>query len=395
MYQQNFHTPDLQKQRVLEIVKAYFCKPVVLLTAIISLVGVVVPIFSAFFYEPTYYDNYSYSSDYWNKVSTSQQISTVEFNLYVQIVILLLFFSIPNILKVIGLFSAFFKSRTRSSTPQSGLTLFFVGNMIYMIIFILSMAPFAFMIVPMIIMLISSFAVPSEGNALFSIILISLCTIVVLFLLHYIGSTRFSMNVRNGLKSGMLSTKGCSLLGTVSIILAVLTGFYTATSLILPIILDEKVFEEYPIVPFDWSSAESFMIIASLILTIILFILYAVIAFGYKKHVSDVLDNEPAFARPVPVFVQVIPPPYHPYVQSPYHPQGPPPPPPQHFYNQPFNNPTPPNNPPFVPQQQTPSTVQSDSKEPTGFAQEEAEKEKVLLEKDSADSILAEENKSQ
>ncbi|HHZ06864.1 MAG TPA: hypothetical protein GX401_08810 [Clostridiales bacterium] len=303
--------PNPAVQIRLDYLKSFFKRPVILALAIVMTVSVLVTLASNILFALSS-DSLLNALNEFSTTSGADLSSSGSFvmNLSESIIGVAI-----NSIFVAAFFIIYFKSKNPSptSTPASGFTIVYVYTLLSLIFTCIGIF-FCFIAFGLFFTIFSSLAISSSSNAdavsVLNIIMIAVLFVVLLSialtLVWIISCFRFVSAVRKGLNPNIpLSAKGATPAGVFSIIFAV-CSFLSIISLIsIPMILSaltssgELTTTQSIALSKFLSTFTPVLILFSVpvLLSAIQYILYAVIAFGYKKHVNA--PDAPAF-MPVP-----------------------------------------------------------------------------------------------
>ena len=290
MYQnpQSMFNPYSQN---IAIIKDYFKKPIVLATAIISAVVAIISFATTIFSTPYILKLVKFTGEISgeNLVYSIDPSSTV-------------ISAVIPVLTVVAFFIIYTKSKNTDpfSNPVNGVSILSVVSLIQMILGIFSCAG---------ILGVTSLLFFSSLGAIYPELLVTYITmaVVIIFMLVFlISQYMFYKNVKRGLTSIMLSTKGAGAFGITNIIYSVISVI-SGCILLIPLFLDNSVLTPPDTTAvLDLKDITPLFIMSSIItlFTAAQYILIAIIALGYKKYINKIANTfnyaeQPFISQPV------------------------------------------------------------------------------------------------
>lgn len=300
MYSNQYYQPTMQNPIIaqnIRCIKDYFKKPIVLVLGILLAANTILSVISSFLSE-------TYLAEIYNSVSQTldgYDYTTKTVNQSGSMVASIISIIITGIF-ISSFFIIYFKSRNNNplSNPSAGFTIIKVFSIIYLVFVCLVTAILAIAEIFLIIFTIGVSDSYSYGTfneiMTFTIFLLGAVLLIMVFAIFWISSViKLVSSINKGLKKPLpLSDKGAMSTGVLLIIMII----FSALS-IISLILMQFIFAEIGSDLFYSSqnildSIDSFTKSGSLYIAIIsqflnmaIFILYAVIALGYRKHIRS------------------------------------------------------------------------------------------------------------
>lgn len=276
------------QQRNIDYIKQYFKKPVNLVLAIVYAIAIAFSIFisisatNSLLTFAQEFQPYSFQSSYNTDITQFSSILGAISG------------SIFEIIFLAGLFIVYFKSKNPDphSTPSSGFTILYVFAIIKLIAAIALAA--LFLLACGILLIVAIAEQESDMIIATSVFSVLFVIIIIPTLIYSIATFKFTSSIRKGLNTpAPVTAKGATVLLVFNVIFAVFSlisalSVFTLPSFINLIASEMSSYEYYTIKPFfDQMSSQYIYIFISALPTIIIYVLYAIICAGYKKHINN------------------------------------------------------------------------------------------------------------
>lgn len=318
---QNFQTNFNPYAHNQAIVKSYFKRPLVLVLAILYIVSIVCSLASSFAMGNTFGDMYSTMLNF---TEAPSEVSDM-FNSFSSSGLFTGFFAIAMIPSIIltalyatAYFIIYFKSKNENenSSPKAGFTILYVLAIMSLIYAIFVALLFVLFIT---LFIVGSIAMSQEPNitseestiftVMFSVFAVIFAGMGAIMLIYAISNFNYIKSAKNSLCSANLSYKGATTYGVMSIIFGVSSFMSVLPSLMVAPIMNtmsqlipSELESELPVEVF--SQMSSLYLVSGIVsaLSVAILIISAIIALGYKKHISNIKNGyfipEPVFDAP-------------------------------------------------------------------------------------------------